>query len=178
VIDFARLRGLVEIMAAERTRDHPELFDDAVQEGMIAAWRAHEARGDRSPAYYHAAARHGVLSVLRGRHSFGHEGRRGWQDAHDSSVPLVVRSEDGEESMVADPEAIWAQEEVESGPRFAEIRRAVAELDPEDRAIVFGRYWLDVGYAELADSLGRPAGTLSRRWSEKIRPLLAERIAA
>lgn len=176
--DLARLRRLVEIMAAERTQERPDLFEDATQEGLIAAWSASEKRPDAPPAYLHAAARNGVMSVLRGRPMTGETGRRGWSDAHDASGPLVVEGADGQEYMVADPADAGAARDLDVTEIAEEIRSAVRSLpDDLDREVAFLRYWRDLGFADIAKIVGRPAGTLSRRWTEIIRPQLRERLA-
>lgn len=178
-LDLDRLKGLVEIMAAERTKEVPHLFEDAVQEGMIAAWTASEKFPDRKPAYYHTAARNGVLSVLRGRPMTGEEGRRGWQDAHDHSGPLAVESADGVEYLVAEPVCPLAVRDFGTVEIAEEIRDAIFEVveEPLDKAIVFGRFWEDLGFEEISKRVGRPAGTLSRRWTETVRPALRARLA-
>lgn len=173
VIDLDTLKPLVEIMAAERTKDRPDLFEDAVQEGLIAAWQASETHPGKEARYYRAAARNGVVSVLRGRPATGAEGRRGWQDAHDSSGPLVVEGSDGFEYLVAEPADATAARDFDAAEIRSAIAEAVSDLDPLDVEIVVGRFWEDLGFADLAKRTGRPAGTLSRRWTEIIRPRLA-----
>lgn len=175
-LDLPRLRGLVEVMAAERTKEAPHLFEDAVQEGMIAAWEASEARPDAPAAYVHGAARKGVLTVVSGRPLTGQEGRRGWQDAHDSTVPLVVQSDEGEEFALepACPRAAQALQSV----GLEHVREAVAALPAEDAALVYARYWRGLSFAEASVVLGRPAGTLARRWTTLVRPALASALTA
>lgn len=177
-LDLARLKGLVEIMAAERSKECPHLFEDAVQEGLIAAWQAAESRPDAPPAYVHAAARYGVLSVLRGRPMTGEEGRRGWQDAYDYSEPIVATTPDGDEYLVAEPTDPFSERDFANAEVSDDVRAAMKAIeDPLDRTIVYLRYWHDLGFTEIAQIVGRPAGTLSRRWTEIIRPALRERLA-
>jgi RNA polymerase sigma factor (sigma-70 family) len=171
------LAPLVGIIARERTRERPDLYDDARQEGMIRAWVVLECRPDAPPAYVAAAARRAVNDVVRGRPPFGAESHRGRQDAHDTAGPLTRESADGAEYLVADPEDLAAADALTASEVAEAVREAVTDLDAEDRAVVFGRYWLDQGFAEIAETLGRPAGTLSRRWTEKIRPRLRADLA-
>lgn len=171
--DLATLRPLVEIMAAERTKDAPHLFEDSVQEGLIAAWQASEARPDASPAYVRAAARNGTTNLVRGRSPFGAPSHRGRQDAHDTAGPLVQTSADGVEYLVAEPADPTAARDLDVADFREAVREAVSRLDPLDAEIVLLRYWHDLGFAEISKRVGRPAGTLSRRWTEIIRPRLA-----
>lgn len=174
-LDLSRLRGLVEVMAAERTKESPDLFDDAVQEGMIAAWEASEARPDAPSAYLHGAARNGVRNVVSGRCLTGQEGRRGWQDAHDSADPLTVTTAGGEEYVI---EPACARSERDFAVIGLEhVRDAVAALPAGDAALVHARYWEGLGFADASARLGRPAGTLSRRWTEIVRPALREALS-
>lgn len=170
--DLATLRPLVEIMAAERLHDSPDLFDDAVQEGLIAAWEASVARPDAPAQYVAGAARNGVRSVVCGRPFTGHEGRRGWQDAHGSTVPLTSVNSEGDEYLTIEPECLRSERALDVAGLRSDVWTAVAALAPEDRDLVFLRYVEDLGFAEAALVLGRPAGTLSRRWTEIIRPAL------
>lgn len=165
-----RLRRFIEIVAAERTIGQPDLFDECVQEGMIAAWQAMERHPGKPEVYYRVAAKNGIMDALRGR-TFGRETRRGWRDAHGSSESLWETSEDGQEVMVVEPamEAPYAALDVQEA-----VREAVAELSPEDRALVFSRYWEDHTWAELARLIGVRKNRLEWRWMMSIRPALVE----
>lgn len=167
-----QMRPLIEIMAAERTKESPHLFEECVQEGMIAAWQAMEKHPHKDSVYYRAAARNGVINPLRGRSAFGAEPHRGTQDAWGFTGPLVIEV-DGVETLVVDPEDPHALEAYDA-VGYDAVHSAVADLAPEDRALVHGRYWADKGFKELSGTLGRPEGTLSRRWTQNIRPQLAE----
>lgn len=170
------LRPLIEIMASERTKERPDLWEDAVQEGLIRAWRVLTDRPGSDRAYVTAAARRGVGDVLRGRPLTGEEGRRGYMDAADHSDPLVVETADGEE-FATEPADASAEDAFLAVDYRDEVRAAVGRLEPEDRDVVFLRYWRDLGYREISPIVGKPAGTLSRRWTETIRPRLREDLA-
>lgn len=176
--DLATLKPLVEIMAAERTTKSPHLFEDAVQEGLISAWQAREQRPGKPETYYRAAARNGVTSVVRGRPFTGADGHQGKPDAHDYAGPLLTMTDDGAEVLAVDPADTSTADALDAAEIRDHVRAAVrrAGLGPLDLAIVFGRYWRDMGFAELAEELGRPAGTLSRRWTQTIRPILAAQL--
>lgn len=154
--DLATLRPLVEIMAAERC---PDRFDDAVQEGMIAAWNATQERPDAPGAYIRAAARNGVVSVARGRPFTGHVPHRGWQDAHAHSIPYP------DDFDVADPTTEAALERVERHVIAESVRWAVGQLHPDDQDLVRERFW---GCAKW------PRESVRRRFIAKVAPTLRE----
>lgn len=170
----ARLRRFIEIVAAERTRSHPELFDECVQEGMIAAWRAMEKSPGKEAVYYRVAAKNGVMAPLRGRSPFGHQAMRGREDAHGHAGSLWAASEDGDEHLVVDPEDERSRAALGAVEVADAVRDVVRTLPPLDREIVIRRYWDDESFADIARLVDRPAGTLSRRWTQIIRPALRE----
>ena len=164
------LAPLVGIMAAERTRDRPDLFDDARQEGLIAAWLVSEKQPDASPAYVHTVARRAVGDVLRGRPAFGAERRRGWRDAHNGADSL--EREDGK--YVIDPGAHDAG--MEAVEHRDHIAQAVRSLDPVARRYVFLRFWHGMTVAEVAAEMGVKPRSLEDLW-RRIRPELMEAVA-
>jgi RNA polymerase sigma-70 factor (ECF subfamily) len=70
--------------------------------------------------------------------------------------------------------------ELEAGPRDAisdELMSALAELDPEHRAVVVLRYVLEYTPGEIGRMLGLPRGTVNsrlRRGLDRLRPALEE----
>lgn len=175
--DLKTIRPLVEIMAAERTGSRPDLFEEAVQEGLVAAWSAAESKPDAEPTYFRAAARYGVTRVVRGRPLTGSPGRRGWEDAHDHGEPLTVTDADGWEHFRAEPVDVQAERAFTA----AEIRERVlagvkAIPDPADREATFLRFWRGLTYAEISKVVRVPTGTLSRRWTDVVRPFLREHL--
>jgi RNA polymerase sigma-70 factor (ECF subfamily) len=73
-----------------------------------------------------------------------------------------------------------AAAELEAGPRDAisdELMSALAELEPEHRAVVVLRYVLDYTPGEIGRMLGLPRGTVNsrlRRGLDRLRPSLEE----
>lgn len=169
------LRRFVEIVAAERTKDQPDLFDECVQEGMIAAWQAMERHPGKTDTYYRAAAKRGVLNPLRGRSPFGHESMRGSKDASSASQSIYGTNSDGDDVLVVEPsiEAPYAAIDVQGA-----VREAVAGLDEADRVLVFGRFWEGLSYAEMADILLTKKNRLEWRWMQTIRPALEDALGA
>lgn len=50
-----------------------------------------------------------------------------------------------------------------------DVRRALSELDPEQRAVLFLRYYLDMSEAQVAAALGCRPGTVKSRASRALR---------
>ena len=150
-------RPLVEIMAAERCKDRPDLFQDAVQEGLIALWRVSETHPDASDRYRRACARNAVANVLRGRPLTGQASRRGWQDAATTAVPV--------DPTMPDPAYVepgFARVETDSETSF--LREAVAGLPDRQREYVVLRFWGGMSDAEIAAALGTTASAMHHVW--------------
>lgn len=123
------LAPLVGIIAREATKGRPDLYEDARQEGLIAAWRVFADDPDAPRSHGTVAARSAIRAYLRGRPTFGGTGHQGRPDAFDRSEPWPD-----------DLDALGDAPDVET--RLV-VRAAVAELPPEDRALVFRRFWAD-----------------------------------
>ncbi|MBC7169651.1 sigma-70 family RNA polymerase sigma factor [Candidatus Bipolaricaulota bacterium] len=113
------------------------LAEDVVQETMIAVWKGAGSFKGRSrvSTWIFGIARHLAYRTLR-------------DEAQGERVP----EERGEE---ADP-----CREVE---REVRVRRAVAELPPEQREVVFLAFYEGLPYAEIARVQGVPEGTVKSR---------------
>ena len=167
---LAALRPLVEIIAAERTTSRPELFDDAVQEGLIAAWQALEARPDAPAAYVTGAARNGVRSALRGRITGGgHQGRQDAADFADGFAP------DYEHPSC--PAAAKALELAELVPHLPVIRAAVAALEPRDVELVVLRFVHGLDWPAVGARLGRSGNAVRVRFRDHLTPKLRSELA-
>jgi RNA polymerase sigma factor (sigma-70 family) len=166
-MNLETLKPLVEIMAAERCTDRPDAFDDAVQEGLIAAWRVSKTHPEASPQYVRASARRAVVDVLRGRPMTGQAGRRGWQDAHAVADPLT----DADGVLVREPAY------VEPGFDGAPVRFAVAALPDLERRYVALRFWEGHTEAEIGEALDLSAFAVAKLW-KSARTMLAPAVAA
>jgi len=58
-----------------------------------------------------------------------------------------------------------AGEAVDAGREAAHLLAALAGLRPDQRSVVLLHAWEDLGYAEIADVLGIPIGTVRSRLS-------------
>jgi RNA polymerase sigma factor (sigma-70 family) len=170
---LSRIAPLVRIIAAEHTHTRPDLFDDAVQEGMIAAWQSLAKGADDPRTYAVAAARYGVIAVLRGRPATGNTGRQGWQDAHDSAAQY----ENTTDVDSPDPTAHAAMASAEWSTERTAVAAAIRSLPPRDQAYVVGRFYLDMTGPEIAEHLGIPNATLNRRFRTFTIPTLSTALA-
>lgn len=176
---LATIAPLVGIIAREKTTSRPDLYDDARQEGLIRAWTVATAKPDAPREYLVAAARRGVNDVLRGRPSFGEEGRRGWQDAVDSAGPLY-RTIEGEDVLVTDPADYAAEDAFRAALDAATatlVQVAVAGLAPADRQLVELRFYEGLDWRGVADVLGKKSEAVRRRFADHIAPALAASLA-
>lgn len=164
----------IKMVAAERTGTQPDLYDECVQEGMIAAWRAIEKHPGKTDAYYRVAAKNGIMNPLRGRASFGAEAHRGSKDASSVSTSIYAPGADGQDEFLVEPavEAPYAALDVQGA-----VREAVAELPEGDRVLVFRRYWEGATWPEIATMVGTRKNRLEWRWMTAIRPALEEALA-
>jgi len=127
-------------------RDHARA-EDVVQDAFLRAIRS-EGRFDRSRPFRPWLLRivtNRAVDVLR------HErfARPGYEPDGDVEVPARIAAD---------------------GSPF-DVRGALGRLDPERRAIVVLRFWLDLSPAEIADRLGVPVGTVGSRLSRALAEL-------
>lgn len=170
MITLEGFRPLVEIIASERVRGQNNLFDDAVQEGLIAVWKVLQQRPDAPKAYLAGAARHGVNNLLRGRSQTGQPSRQGRQDAHDKAAWLPDNPDDDQEFPV--PSTDGGMPEVELVDVRALVRAEVGGLAERDREQVYLRFWEGLTSREISARLGVPRGTIESGWVTRIRPAL------
>ena len=116
--------------------------EDATQETFAAIWRsASTYKPERGPGapWLFAVARNAVYNQMRAR------------------VPTPMEPPD----TVADEPGPVAQ--AEAATESARVHRAVAQLPPEQRAVIELAYWKELSQSEIADALGIPLGTVKTR---------------
>jgi RNA polymerase sigma-70 factor (ECF subfamily) len=119
----------------------PDLAQDAVQETLIRAWRS--LPGLRDPAAFdhwlHSLVAHACLDLVRKR-------RR--RVAEIELTPQQITAVLDNTSQVADRDL---------------LDRALARLEPEERAVVVLHFYLDLPLPRVAAMLGIPGGTAKSR---------------
>jgi RNA polymerase sigma-70 factor (ECF subfamily) len=144
---------IARLDAAARLILHdPELARDAVQDGLVLAWRDLPGLrdGDRFDAWLHRVVIRSCLGVLRRRR------RRAIEvELTDQTGPPV--GDIG--SLVIDRD---------------QVDRALRRLDPEWRAVVVVHFFLGLPLTEVADVLGIPVGTAKSRLHRSLQAMRLE----
>jgi RNA polymerase sigma-70 factor (ECF subfamily) len=119
----------------------PDLAQDAVQETLIRAWRS--LPGLRDPSTFdhwlHSLVAHACIDLARKR-------RRRVVEVE--LTPLHFTEALDETGLVADRDL---------------LDRALARLEPEERAVVVLHFYLDLPLPRVAEILGIPGGTAKSR---------------
>lgn len=133
--------------------EHREDAEDATQETFLKLWRSlPEYRGTVQSLYSYVLriCRNAALDVLRKRKR--------------TPLPLVYTDSDGEEAELDIPDDSPTPDE--DFIRFAEaseVRAAVDTLPPDMRRMIYLRHMANADYAEIAELLGIPEGTVKSR---------------
>jgi len=137
------------------------LAEDLTQEVFASAWRSlGDFRGDSSiRTWLHRIAYHAFLDAQRRRERdralAGAMGGRDCDVADDPSTGLVADE------------------------RISQVRRALQDLDLDERTVLLLHYVDGLSYREMAQTLGRPDGTLkwiTSRALERLRSRLAGKV--
>jgi RNA polymerase sigma-70 factor (ECF subfamily) len=130
----------LELAARLIVRD-PELARDAVQDAMLSAWRNLPGLRDpdRFDAWLHRLTIRSCLNLGR---------RKRRRVIEVEMTPL-------DDIAIADASALVADRDL--------IERALDELEPEQRAVIVLRYFLELTVPEAAEVLGIPLGTAKSR---------------
>jgi RNA polymerase sigma-70 factor (ECF subfamily) len=127
----------------------PDLAQDAVQDTLIRAWRS--LPGLRDPATFdrwlHSLVAHACLDLVRKR-------RRRVVEVE--LTPLHFAEVLDETGQIADRDL---------------LDRALARLEPEERAVVVLHFFLDLPLPRVAELLGIPGGTAKSRLHRSLRIL-------
>lgn len=135
----------------------PDDAADAVQEGLSALWaqRHRFRRGQDPAAWFFRVLRNQCIDQLRKRKVRCHEGLT-------LEGPADTRSQG---SAVA----------AERAEFIARLRRELGDLDTEHQEILLLRDFHDLSYAQIAEVLAIPAGTVMSRL-HRARMMLRERL--
>jgi RNA polymerase sigma-70 factor (ECF subfamily) len=147
-------------LARRITRNHEDA-DDVVQESYVKAYRA-LARFDTARAFepwFLTIVGRTALSQLR------HGARR-------AAVPLDDPASEGGATLadrLANP-----SDDPENRQRLLDVQRALDQLSEEHRAILALRVDADLSYAEIAETMAVPIGTVMSRLARARETLLEE----
>ena len=138
---YRRFGAAVFRRALRQLRDRTRA-EDATQETFAAIWRsASSYKPERGPGapWLFAVARNAVFNQMRAK------------------VPTPVEPP----NTIADEPgpSEWA----EAAAERARVHRAVAQLSPEQRAVIELAYWKELSQSEIARELGLPLGTVKTR---------------
>lgn len=124
-----------------------QLAEDVLQETFIAVWRnAHQYRGK-------AQVRTWLFSIA-------HRRTMNWMR---SKGGLNENEYVDAEEWLADGEATTYPSWEQTGVQLEDIRMALDQLSPEHRAVVELAFYYDLSYAEIAEVVGCPLGTVKSR---------------
>lgn len=158
--DVSELEGLLVNIAAERTREQPWLYDDALQEARIGAWQR-LAEG-KSPGIAVHKARQAATDVVRGRRLTGSKSTAGHRIGAHSRADSIFRHEEhggyegsggGKDYVLELPDL----QELEDMARFEArtmLRTALEALDERSRLILWLRFYEGRTYREIGDEVG------------------------
>lgn len=149
-VTLESLVPIVGIIAKERTRSWPDKHDDAVQEGMIAAWQVLQKRPDAPRSYVVGAIRNRVTASSMGRASFGKPPMRGRQQV--DAMLLDDLSSVDEDTV--DP---W-----QAVDTAMDVQAAMELWSSEQRKLAFLVFYQDMTLAEASAWLGK-----APQWAER-----------
>lgn len=154
---LGRHQGRIHAVCRRMTRN-PDRADDLTQEALLKVIRGLDRFSGRSKlsTWIVRVTMNVCLTDARREKHRRHASldRPGWS------------SEDGEGSgadFLADQTEPSAPERVQQSEEQRLLARAMARLEPEQRALLILRDLHDVDYADLADHLGVPVGTVKSR---------------
>ena len=144
--------GYVYSLALSLTENKQDA-EDVTQEAFLKLWRSlPEFRGEVQSlgAYVMRIARNAALDLLRRRKN--------------TPLPLVYSDENGEEQEIdpPDPAPLPAEEYIRKCDA-AQLRAAIAKLPEDMQRILLLRHMANADYAEIAELLAIPEGTVKSR---------------
>lgn len=151
---------------------HDEQFDDLVQEGVIAGWKAAgRAQGD-AVTYGAVSARRRIADIDTGQAPMlGSEGKP-------RSEPLVRRERRSDEALddllLVAPDLLAA---VEWSYHRGTILAVLNGLPERQREYVYHRFWMGRTDAEIAAEVGSSREAVKSLWNRSIKPTLRRELA-
>ena len=138
--------GLVRVVY--RMSGDPALAEDAAQDAFLRAWQRLDTYKPQHAfrAWVYRIAVNAALDTLRARRPAG-----SLDDLEEGSLP---------DSPNGNPETLISRRE-----QAERVQRAVMDLPAPSRAVLVLREWGQLSYAEIADALSIPIGTVMSRLS-------------
>ena len=168
---------LLKLKAAERLRHNPAsrvIWDDVLQEGRIVQMEVLRKRPDATREYISASMSNRMNEVIRRGAWTGSEAKRGH--------PIDPLRRPGERDSIDDPDwdvvissGDWV-DQVMWAYHHGEIAEAMSALTFTQRQQVFARIWCGMSEPEIAALQDVSVSTVSRRWTQEIRPQLTGRL--
>lgn len=146
-------------------------FDDLVQEGVVAAWKATQEPRTDPRTYGAVSARRRIGNMIEGRYPMtGSEAEPGTR-IYDLARQTGKRSDDAVVEDIPGRSPFVAVEQ------RVDMERALAVLEPRDRVLA-RMVGLDQSWDTIAPVLGmKPLGARTR-WVKYVRPALREALGA
>jgi RNA polymerase sigma-70 factor (ECF subfamily) len=141
--------GVVRVVY--RMSGDPALAEDAAQEAFLRAWQRLSSYKPQHAfrAWVYKIAVNAALDVLRSRRPTG-----SLDDLADDRLPVAPE----ETGPAQDPESL-----VDRREQAERVQQAVMALPDASRAVLVLREWGQLSYAEIADALSIPIGTVMSR---------------
>lgn len=150
-VTLESLRPIIGVIARERTREDPSNYDDAVQEGMINAWRAITSRPDAPRPYALVAAKNGIRGHVSGRATYGKPSSRGRRMVE----PTFIEDMSTVDVNFDDP---W-----QAVDTAMDVHAAMQKWSDEQRKLAFLVFYQGMTLEEASAWMGKP---LTWGWRE------------
>ena len=135
--------------------------EDVVQSAFVRFWKHHpKAQADQYGLLF-AAVRTLSLDVLRSAQ------RRSQREEVYAKDQSVIR-EDLEDS------GLWFESEEDSREQSEKVQKALRRIPSEQREVVVLKLWGELTFAQIAETVGAPAGTVATRYRTGIKALRKE----
>jgi DNA-directed RNA polymerase specialized sigma24 family protein len=170
---------LLKLKAGERLRHNQmarDIWDDVLQEGRIVQWQVLKRRPESTSQYVSGAMSHRITEVIQRDAWTGSEAKRG--HPIDPLRRHTERDSVDDETMGIDEivdSSDWVDEVIRSY-HDGEIAEAMAALTFTQKQHVYARFWCGMTEDESAALQGVSKATVSRHWTNDIRPRLARKL--
>lgn len=149
------LEGIIYQIRANTRRsvgyDRPDLWEEAEQEGRIAAWTRLLEGYPISIATF--KARQAAIDVARGSRTTGSKSYGGHVDSHRRSTPFQRKDGNGEEFTV-EPRDTATPAQIVAYDARDELRGAMSALGERDREIVYAVFFDGLTSDEVGEQFG------------------------